>query len=760
MSQLTRRDLLLAAGAGLGSGLPGEAGARTASRTVAKVQLREGVPELTINGEPVPPLIYFFPTPFKEHIAGFYRSGIRIYSFGGNGHNYNMGWIGPGRFDYSLFDQAMATILDAAPECYVFPRLGVSAPRWWLQIHPEEGIVSEHEPKERPRTSMASALWRQESGEALARFIGHVRSQPYAGHVIGYQLVGGLNEWFYVGSGDRGFPDFSPAATTAFRAWLAQRYANDAGRLREAWKSGSVTFANAEAPPADLRLTADVGLLRDPARSRCVSDYYQFLSEANAGALIELCRVARKACAGESILGAFYGYLLNATGGYSGGYSAQHWGHQALSKVLSAPELDFLCAPYHYTYRGLGGAPTSQGLPECVKLHGKLWITECDNPPFTGRAGVWRMGAADYTPAQSFAILKRDFAYSFLRRTGMWWMDLYDRGGWYDHPDIHRFLRRCRVLADKSRALGARYRGEVAVVLDEETPYYVKPGMELLYPLVFLQDKLGLPRLGAPVDYYLHNDLVRANMPDYKLYIFLNTLYLTAEERAAIKDHVRRDNKVAVWMYAPGLISDDGLAAEHMRDLTGLELSYRKVGSPNHSMCHHLYLTDFQHPITRGLAEGTFFGSDSKIDPVVYCTDPQARTLGRILPSHGMPDAIGEFPGFAVRQFPEWTSVFLGVPNAPSCLLRNLARFAGCHIYNDQDAVIDANSHFLAIHTASGGMKTIRLPHRTDVYDAFSERMIARNTAEFTDELPPYGGRLYLLGDVAKIADEASRFEL
>jgi len=373
------------------------------------------------------------------------------------------------------------------------------------------------------------------------------------------------------------------------------------------------------------------------------------------------------------------------------------------------------------------------------------------------RPGEWRMGGPDPTPAQSFAILKRDFAHNFIRRQAMWWMDLYAKAGWYNHPDIHKYLRRSKTIAENSARLDLQSAAEIAVFLDEETPYYLRPGQELLYPLVFLQDKLGLPRIGAPVDFYLHNDLSRPNMREYKLNIFLNTIYLTGAEREAIRARVCKGNKVCVWMYAPGLISDSGLSVEHMRALTGIWLNYRKVTSPNHRMCNHIYLTDFRHSITNGLTEGVFFGSDAPIDPVTYSEDPDALILGRLIPSHGMPETIGEFPAFVVKKFADWTSVFIAVPGVPSSIWRNLARLAGCHIYNDQDVIIDANSQFLSVHTAAGGPMTMRLPRKTDVYDAYTEQRIARNATEFPDEIPPYGTRLYFLGDMARIADEASR---
>jgi hypothetical protein len=77
------------------------------------------VPWIFINDAPHAPHLYFFPVPVKEHIADFAAAGIHIYSWGwgkGAGHGINMGWIGPGRYDYSEFDAEVNTILGANPK--------------------------------------------------------------------------------------------------------------------------------------------------------------------------------------------------------------------------------------------------------------------------------------------------------------------------------------------------------------------------------------------------------------------------------------------------------------------------------------------------------------------------------------------------------------------------------------------------------------------------------------------------------------------
>jgi hypothetical protein len=727
------------------------------ARVRARIGSHKDVPALFINDAVASPYVYFFPVPVKEHVADFAKAGLHIYSWGWSDiipHSRDLGWKGPNEYDYREFDAEVQTILAGDQDAYLFPRLAVSAPQWWLVAHPDDRLAAEDGPCIAPyQTSMASRTWLRDASEAFTKLIEHVRSMPYAGHFVGYQVTGGLNEWFYCGDD----PDFSPAATQRFREWLRAKYSDDVAALRSAWKMRDLIFELAALPSKTTRLQADINLLRDPAVSCWVSDYFEFLSDVNADALIHFCKVGKDATHNESILGAFYGYLICAVGAPNVG-SAVHWGHQALRKVLSSPYVDFLCSPYEYTRRTPGGYDGEQALPETVKLYGKLFFSECDTPTFVAKPTDWNLeGRPVPTRAQSFGMLKRDFSHRLICRYGMWWMDLVPKGGWYHDADIVRLFARTRVLREKSLNLDVHYKGEVAVLMDEETPYYLKPGVELLYPLAYLQERLNFPRMGTTYDVYLHNDLSNPKMPDYKLYIFLDTLYLTDAEREVVKQRIRKDGKVAVWLYAPGVLSEKGFCVENIRDLTGIRVKHQ-VADFYGQVSSRVYLTDFEHTITSRMAAIPEFGTDSRLGPIFYCDDPEARILGRLLPWHG--EGAGEAPGFVVKEFADWTSVYIAAPNVPSPILRNIARHAGCHIYNEDGDLVYANSHFLAIHANSGGAKRLMLPRQTNVYDAFTEKLIARNVTEFTDTVPQYETRLYFLGEISQIADPQSAFNL
>jgi len=721
---------------------------------IVKIQWYKNKPTLFINDHPIIPYAYFLPIPLPENIKAFATAGVRLFTWGWSDiidHSIDMGWVGPGQYDYSRLDYEVGLILNNCPDAYLIPRVAVSAPKWWLELHPEQRVVFDDGYAE--GTSMASQLWLQDAIRAFAKFVEHVESMPYADHVIGYQITGGVNEWFYISHEQRRFADFSKAALDSFRLWLRGKYNNDERALRDAWNDPAVTFDTVTIPNVEERFKRAVGLFRVYQK---VVDFYEFMSSINSDALLCFCKTAKEITNYKKICGAFWGYIINVYAHPE----PQQLGHQALRKILNSAYIDFICAPYQYYCRGPGGSDGCQVPIDSVRLHGKLFLTECDHPTFLAKkwydipklpilekttnaiAALRDRIVHGYIPNQreTLEIMKRDFAHNLIKGTGMWWMDLIPGQRWYAHPDIMRLISTCRQIMEESLSFENRYHAEIAIIVDEETPYYVSH--EILQPLVYLQDRWHLARIGAPYDWYIHNDLADPLLPDYKLYIFLNTLFLTTQEREAIKEKVRRKGATVIWIYAPGFVSENGCSITNVCDLVGMEISYRRSNYSSKGGPLHAYVTDFEHPFTEGLTGNTFWGTDAPIDPIFYCTDPDVKVLGRILPA---PEGLFQAPGFCVKEFSQWTSVYFAVPNIPSCILRNIARYAGCHIYSDDDDIVYANDRFLAIHAGRGGLKKIHLPEPKTVVEAFSGKVVAENATTFVSHFDQHQTQLYRL---------------
>ncbi|OGD22818.1 MAG: hypothetical protein A2W03_03530 [Candidatus Aminicenantes bacterium RBG_16_63_16] len=459
--------------------------------------------------------------------------------------------------------------------------------------------------------------------------------------------------------------------------------------------------------------------------------------------MIGFCGEVKRATRRQKLAGAFYGYLLELA--WNGGFfkerpdsdysTYQRSGHLGLARVLRSPDVDFLVSPYSYGFRGLGGDGPSMLPAESARLHGKLVLIEDDTRTHTDPADT-NYGQARNL-AESSAILKRNFAGAAARGQGLWW------AGWKidtaKEPAFLGLLKAFQRLGAFTLSLDRRPSSEVAVVIDDESLYYESVKNSLDLSLIFEQRLWGLPRLGAPFDTYLLCDLLEKDCPPYKLYVFLNPFRLDGGRRSALEKIVRRDRRVALWIYAPGLIRDD-LSLENMRDLTGI-----RFGMGEQPWGPWVHLTDLGHPITRGLPQETSWGTDSKLAPLFHVDDPGARELGQVVYSQGNCK-----PGFAVKDFPEWTSVYSAAPNLPAPVLRGIARHAGVHIYSDAGDVLYASRQLLGVHTAAGGRRVFRLPAAVEVvHDLFEDKRVAAEAAEFEVSLAPASTSLFFTGDGA-----------
>jgi hypothetical protein len=107
--------------------------------------------------------------------------------------------------------------------------------------------------------------------------------------------------------------------------------------------------------------------------------------------------------------------------------------------------------------------------------------------------------------------------------------------------------------------------------------------------------------------------------------------------------------------------------------------------------------------------------------------------------------------GVTVRPRGKWTSVYVSRPNMPAALLRKLAAEAGVHLYLAEEEPLWANSRFVALHSASGGRRVIRLPGKVArVRELFSGRVVASDSDRVEIELAAPDTVLFLLEEGAK----------
>jgi hypothetical protein len=734
---------------------------------VAYLKHWNGTPTVFFEGKPVFPGISCGWGPSMEGWKNDAKArvlapvGVNLYSFDMGAGGLDHEWCGPGPghegdFDFSTLKVRYGRVIDADPNARFYLRFHLEIYlKWWLDRYPEEREIDSDGNMQ--QQSFASLIWREQAKDLLRQYVLHLRELGLEDRVFAWQVgAGHTGEWVKGMTSMRWqCGDYSAPMRRRWREWLRQTY-GDVGALQEAWGDKTVTFDNAEVPTAAENLVAQHQSFRDPRRERKVIDYYTQLADLCGGLIVDYCRTIKETARGTTLCGAFYGYLMELA--WNAGFFAegpdslysttQRSGHLGLWKTLQSPYVDFYSSPFAYGFRGLGGYTPAMQPTESLRLHGKIYFFEDDIRTHLDTPNVGFGVVESYDDC--VATLRRNFVDVITRGHGIWWAVGDTNVNPIREPRFVPILKRFMELGTWATNLDRQPSADIAVMLDDESFFYESIDNQLDIPLIWQQKLWGMPRIGAPHDIYLLNDLVEGHMKDYKVYIFLNAFHLDAKRRAMLAEELRRDGKVAVWIYAPGYLKDEpGL--EHMTDLTGI-----KFDKGEHAWGPLCHIMDFQHPITQGLRQDLFWGTNARLGPVFHVEDAEARTLGQVVYSQGRCK-----PGFVLKEFGDWSSIYIAAPNIPAPVLRGIARWAGVHLYNEQGDVLYATPQLLGVHTTSGGAREFALPRTAEVvYDLFENKVLAENVDRFSVNLPKLSTQLYFAGERRLLALLPERSDL
>jgi hypothetical protein len=734
----------------------------------AEVRPHHGVPTLFVDGHPLHGMTATscaFDDP--QVVRDFARSGVEIM----------MIWIeiaircwrGPGKYDWSYAEEKLRFFEEHAADrkWIIRVRLGL-VDRWFAEAFPGE-VHDPPRPGEEPeRTFVAavihSSVWRAQIERLLRDFVRWLRTTRYAPRIIGFMLnAGSTEEWlpFDVAKLTQG--QYHPVYRREFQAWLRRRYADDVKALRRAWDDREATFEKAAPPAGFLRKGSHIFgpySLRDPRRERPATDYYRFLNETLADELIVFCRTAKEAAGSPIIAGGFHSYLWWESGVYS---YIQEYGHGLIQRLNESPWVDFVSDIASYDCRYPGGTSGYLGLPHSLNLHGKLHYTEVDLvtihslprahrrawkkadtsriPPRTAAPVIpdplwtWNCNYCGRDEEEQTAILQREHAHNLITGTPYWWFDI--RSHDYQEPFIVRTLQRLSDLGRRSVEWDRRSASEVAFVLSEETPFgqaamngeMIRFELECQHRLLIDLASRQWGLAGVPYDRYELRDLAHPSFPgeQYKLLIFVNCAVVPPQAVEGVR-RWQRDGRVFCWTYAPAVLSEQRLDPRQAEKLIGMRLGWRNERQ------NIRVLMEGKHALTRGGAK-LDFGTEGSVGPVFFADDPKAKVLGRL--------RDGGEAAFAVREHRNWRSVYLAMLNFGPQLLRNLASYAGAHVWCESDDVVYANRSLLCLHTATGGAKKIRLPRPAMVTDVWSGERSAKPVREIRVRLPHYRTRIW-----------------
>lgn len=762
----------------------------------AKIISHNGSPAISIDGKIFPPMMATIrtnrysdpPLIDDDYFAALGRSGIKLFFV-----ICDTEWLKPGAF--VQFREETVRILKAVPDAYIFARIGMHPPKSWCEENPDE-LVQYSDGIQKPATlftesfrehypamySLCSEKWREDAGKALLDTCEKIEELPCADRIAGYFFAaGGTSEWYYItpteytkkteylDTGgfeqeadpglDNVFGDTGPAFQKCFSNYLREKYQTDEA-LQRAWKNPAVTLdaplipdckgryyvygvdydmthpeklnANSEDVPVPGNGT-NIGTFLDVDQRTDVYDFYRAWHQGTADSVIYFGNLIKKHYP-KKLTGAFYG---------SAGSCKFHAFGQigSVSRILESDAIDFLASPGVYENRQLGGFTGQRQNFDSFRLKNKIFVVEEDARTHMENR-FYRSYFELYNVNDTENLLKREFGRNICNDLQAWWFDQLIGGKRYKFQECYELFSKQEKIAQQAYSLNRKKVSQIAFIVDEDSYHLISNESD--HQMVELFNNYEIDKIGAPSDRYFKKDFLDSSMPDYKLYVFMNTLCSTEAERNAIHSKLKRNGATALFMYGSGVVDFDkekkwdcsnmeALTGFHMEMLPGVYQGKFKINTTNHPMTEALDRGEIYGDFTRKMwaNASSFIGrvktSEAWLYPLIYVEDPEALNLAYFLDS-------GK-PALSVKEMDGYCSIYCGSKYLSCDVVKEVARFAGCHIYSETDDVFYANAHYVTIHAARSGHKTISLPRRCDVVDAYDGVVYGHQTQKVEMDL-------------------------
>ncbi|QYY35067.1 hypothetical protein [Ruficoccus sp. ZRK36] len=442
-----------------------------------------------------------------------------------------------GQYEFSPVDQQIADLTANCPGSRLICMVDLNTPEW----------LSRHKLKCDSFNQLgrltSDPAWRETTAAYMEALIRHIETN-HPGRVTAYVLAcGGTCEWY----------DNSNLSESRSRTKAWNEYQTQQGKPAE------------DIPGLNARTHVSFdGLLRDPQTDGTTLEYIGWCADEISDAIEYFLKKARACVSDKTELGVFFGYPL----------VLQDWrvivGNNDCRRLLACEELDFLISPQGgFAFIGMGSGDL--GPTESIRLHGKGYLRECDQQTHTSNLAMSEYAVFDKrtwdTEEKAVAGLKRELANSLLKRTSLWWFDMW--GGYYETPDILGTLAKSREIYATHISDPVVDTAEIALIIDPESIYYLNQH-DSRVKWFYNETKRALDCIGAPWECYHFDDIPAIpNRERIKFWILPAIFEMTEDKLEILRQYVQTSGTGSLYLYAPGISDGESLDPERVAQICG-----------------------------------------------------------------------------------------------------------------------------------------------------------------------------------------------
>ena len=347
-------------------------------------------------------------------------------------------------------------------------------------------------------------------------------------------------------------------------------------------------------------------------------------------------------------------------------------------------------------------------------------------------------GSGSDTVEGTLKILQRDLGQVFATGHAGW---LFDFGHysppfkankcWYDDPPMIKVIK---SFVD----LGAKYRPKLDISPVSEIAAVYEPKSWLATQHwwaeepwenfgIVISDYFGhwmvnsqartINRVGAPTDFIYRFDLKPEDRTRFKLFLMVNTFFLTPDEVKRLQDLFKGSGATVVWFYAPGYIGPDRFEPKQMEALTGF--SFKRIDEPGPMMIRCL-IDD----------SGTKFFHDFGVKKPHYPRFAVLQGEDKSIRIHGRWTDNNEI-AFASREHDGFTSYYVGAGPLPVEVVRWIATKAGVKMWSSKPDNVRATKGAAMVVASDAGERIVHFPQSMAPMEGGTGKKEHRLTMEF-----------------------------